>query len=289
MKTTILRGLPFAATCAGLLFAGAAHSQAAAAGPFTKVPPLTTQCYTGTDPFEAKLDAASEAVAKEYEKQSAINAKIEEDFQSIDPMEMAAKMQQWMMSNPQEAMKYAQGAQATGEALNTAVPELNAATAKFDAERKDLRTKYQAALNTAYAPADARMAAMNKKLADANECGFGDTECRVPDWAWAEYDAVQKQRDAAYLATCAQWWVATSPIQGYLKRYRDWLTQKWIPSWVQNDQARITQYAIMNTPAASYKSTIPYQSAIKYMGVVRELFAMRDTKPICNAKGCRGQ
>jgi hypothetical protein len=285
----MLRGLPFAAAAAGLLFAGVAHSQAAPAGPFAKVPPLPTQCYTATDTFEAKLDAASEAVAQEQERQAAINAKIEEGFQSVDPMEMAAKMQQWMMSNPQEALKFAQAAQATGEAINTAAPELNAASAKFEAERKDLHAKYQSALKTAYAPADAKMTAANKKLSNANECGFGDTECTVPAWAWAEYDAVQKQKDAAYQATCAQWWVATGPIHGYLKRYRDWLTQKWIPSWVQNDQARTTQYAIMNTPAASYNSTIPHQSAVKFMGVARELFAMRNIQPICNAKGCRGQ
>jgi hypothetical protein len=157
----------------------------------------------------------------------------------------------------------------------------------FETEHKELVAGYAAALKQAHAPAEAKIAAVSKKLADAGECGFGDTECAVPDWAWAEYDAYQQQRDVAYQATCVQWWSATGKVHGYLKRYRDWLVTKYVPSWKANDDVRLAQYAIMNTPAASWKSTIPYQSANKYMNRVSELFRNRETKPHCTAKGCR--
>jgi len=288
MTTQHFRARLIVAVLGVLLCAPAALSQPAATGPFAKVPALPTVCYAETDPFIDKLDAAREAMQAEWYKQNDVNAKIEEDLQNIDPMEMASRMQQWMMSNPQEAMKYAQAAQATGEESQTAVPELNAAEMKFDTEQKDLVARYKAALEQTHAPAEARMAALVKKLEAAGECGFGDTECAMPDWAWVEYDVIQKQRDAAYQASCPQWWGATGQVHGYLKRYRDWLVTKYIPAWKANDDARLTQYAIMNTPAASWKSTIPYQSADKYMRVTRELFINRETGPNCNAKGCRG-
>lgn len=275
--------------CAGLLFAAAAHSQAAPAGPFAKVPAFPTVCYTATDPFPAQIEASRAAAEVELAKQKAINAKIKEAQQSMDPMEMASRMQEWMMSNPQEAMQWTQGVQQAGEDSQTIMPELVAAQSKLEEEGRAFRVRYQAAMKQAYAPAVARMAALNKKLSDANECGFGDAECSVPDWALAEYDAIQKQRDAIYVATCPQWWGATGQAHNYLKRYREFLLTKHVPYWTQQDQQNLRQYAIMNTPAASWKSTVAQESVVKYMDAAWEVFRWREDKPICNAKGCRGQ
>lgn len=283
MRMHILRWQLVAAAFAGLLFAGAAHSQAAPAGPFAKVPALPTACYTDGDPFVARIEAAHAATQAEVYKQQEINAKIQEDYQNIDPMDMAAKMQQWMMSNPQEAMKYMQTTQSMGQEAQTVAPELNAAEMAFGTEKEDLTKGYGAALTQAYAPVEARTAAMNKKLeAEAAGCGEG---C-LPPWAQVEWDAIQKDRDAAYRATCARWWTASGPIHDYLKRNREWLLTKYVPSWQKHDEVKLTQYAIMNTPAASWKSTVPLQEAVDYMGVARTLFALREDKPHCTPQGC---
>ena len=66
------------------------------------------------DPFSDKVEAATDGNAADIERQKAVNAQIEEDFNNIDPMEKAQRMQQWMMSNPQEAMKWAQAQQQLG-------------------------------------------------------------------------------------------------------------------------------------------------------------------------------
>ena len=279
---------PLVAAAVVLLFSTEVFAQAApaAAGPFAKTPPLTTQCYAGNDPFLGKLEAAQAAVTADSERQAAINAKIEQDFQNIDPMEKAAKMQQWMMSNPQEAMKFMQATQSAGQDAQTVAPELNAAESKLNEERQAMIPRYKAALTQAYAPAETRLAAVVKKLEDSGGCGFGVAECAVPDWAMAEHDAYQKQRDAAYQATCAQWWTATGQVHSYLKRYRDWLEKSYVPSWTKNEELRVAQYAIMNTPAASWKSTVGHQSAIKYMSAASEMFNQRDAEPRCAAKGC---
>ena len=78
----------------------------AATGPWARVPAFPTGCYQNVapntaDPFYANLEAAKAAVTADRERQVAINAQIEQEFNSIDPMEMAQRMQQWMMSNPQ--------------------------------------------------------------------------------------------------------------------------------------------------------------------------------------------
>ena len=64
-------------------------------------------------------------------------------------MEKAQRMQQWMMSNPQEAMKWAQAQQQLGADTQTVGPEINAASMQFENEKKDLVAGYGAALKQA--------------------------------------------------------------------------------------------------------------------------------------------
>ena len=105
MTAKLSRAWPVA--LAGLALSHTAFPQTAgASGPFARVPPLSAACYAGDDPFPARLEAAREAVNTEREKQASVNATIEKEFQSLDPMVMSQRMQEWMMSNPQEAMQY---------------------------------------------------------------------------------------------------------------------------------------------------------------------------------------
>jgi hypothetical protein len=284
MTARLSRVLPIAV--AGLVLAQNAFPQTAgASGPFTKVPPLSAACYSGNDPFPDRLEAARTAVNAERERQAAVNAKIEKDFQSLDPMVMSQRMQEWMMSNPQEAMQYMQASQQLGRQAQTVAPELNAEETVLRTERNDLAKRYRAAMAAANAPADARMAALNKKL-EPGGCGFGDAECGVPPWAYVEYDAILRMRDSAYQAACPQWWGATGQVQGYLRRWREWLTTKYITSWQKIDEVRVQQYAIMKTPAASWKSTIAHQKADEYMREIWTLYQLRDAKARCTTQAC---
>jgi hypothetical protein len=270
----------------GLLLGSAtASAQTPATGPFAKAPALPTACYLKDDPFSDKVAAATETTQADIDRQKAVNQKIEEDFNNIDPMEKAQRMQQWMMSNPQEAMKWAQAQQQLGADTQTVGPEINAASMQFENEKKELVAGYGAALKQAAAPADARMEAMNAKLGPSG-CGVGDSECSPEPWVIAEYNAIQKLRDTNYQGVCATYWSATGQVAGYLKRYRDWLSTTWIPSWIKTDEARLAQYAIMNTPAASWKSTVPQETALMYLESARGLYAQRLNEPRCTAKGC---
>jgi len=257
----------------------------AATGPWAKVPPLTIACFYGTDPFQAKLDAALAAVNANRDRQLAINQKIEDEYKSIDPMEMASRMQQWMMSNPQEAMKYMQGVQAVGEDFNAGMPEINAATQRFDKEEKDLIKRYQAALNAAYAPGQARHNALKTKIGTPVEYP-SVKDPGTPDWAIAEENVIMRQLDQAYSALCPQWWSATAPIQAWLKTYRDWLTTKYIPFHDRLGSQNAQTYAIMGTPSASWKTVSAQDAVIKYLQSVGRVYAERRERPRCTAEDC---
>jgi hypothetical protein len=225
------------------------------------------------------------AVQADVDSQKAVNAQIEGQFNSIDPMEKASRMQQWMMSNPQEATRYMQAAQSMGQSQEE-LHGLLAEEGKFNEEMQSLPTRYQSALKQAYAPAEARQAALDKKIEAAGQCEGMHIGCRMTDADWAEHDAIQKQRDTAYGATCAQYFGATGQVPGYLKRYRDWLVTKRIPFAQRGADARATQFAMMNTPAASWQSTDAAEHAVKYMKDAESLYRLRDSEPNCTAAGC---
>jgi hypothetical protein len=290
---------PLAAVACACLFASVAGAQtpakpaakaapatraAPATGPWTKVPAFPTACYTGSEDFATKAEASRAALQSDIERQKAVNAQIEEQYNSIDPMEKSQRMQQWMMSNPQEAMKYMQATQSVGQDELTG---LLAEEGAFNEERQGLPTRYQAALKQAYAPAEARQAALDKKIEAAGQCVGHHEGCDMTDADWAEHDAIQKQRDTAYQATCAQYFGATGQVPGYLKRHRDWLVTKRIPLSKKGDDARVWQFAIMNTPAASWQSTDAGEQVVKYLENAESLYGLRDSAPNCTAAGCK--
>ena len=147
-----------AAACACLLTSSALAQTPAkaparapvAAGPWAKVPAFPTGCFeyvddNQADPFYAKLEAAETAIKSDIDRQEAINEKIAEEFRNIDPMEQAQRMQQWMMSNPQEAMAFVQAAQnapASGQADQQAFQQQESANAADGIHLRRATTTY---------------------------------------------------------------------------------------------------------------------------------------------------
>ena len=268
-------GLRLATAVALLHAAAATAAPPAAPDPFARVPAFPTACYTQNDPFVARIEAAFSAAEAELYKQQATNNKIEEAFRNIDPMDKSTKMQDWMMNNPKEAMEYMQAVQTIGNQSQTVGPEFAAALAAFDNEREALPKRYLDAKALAHAPTDKRAAPIFAKF---ETLGFSES-CRTPDWARADLHAIVKDRDVEYRTLCARWWSVTGPVQDYLKRYRAWLTTKYLPSGQKADELTLKQYAIMNMPAASWKSTVPLQKVVDYLGAARSLYSIRDEKP----------
>ena len=284
---------PLAAVAVACLLGSSPSFAQAASGPWAKVPPLSTLCYQWAgdawdvnEPFIGKLEAAKTAITADREKQEEINTKIAVEHQSMDPMEMASRMQQWMMDNPEEAMKFMQGSQAAAEQLPEELEALRQRELTRDAEWKSLVKRYEDALIQAYGPAQARLDALRgSKTTDRKDLLYpsfsGDPSDSPAEWT--EGEAINAAADKAYQALCPQWWGANGHFHAYLTQQRNWFINERIPELERGDAPLIQQYAIMNTPAASFRSTAELEGITEYLDLVWKVFGERDSKPRCTA------
>jgi hypothetical protein len=300
MTTRAFSARLLAAGAVALVCSSALHAQAPAAGPWAKVPALPTTCYQGDsmkpDPFFARVESAKAAVAADRERQEAVNAKIAEAYGNIDPMQMASRMQQWMMSNPQQAMAYMQAAQAVPADVQATLADQEQQRKTRDAEWKALVKRYDDARRAAYAPGEARWKAVNDKLGlgyskpDQLPSNVGwDPGDGAPAWAVTEGNAIRKEFDRAYQAICPQWWGPTGHFAAYMKREKTWFQQKRIPYLEAGDAAKLQTYAIMNTPAATYRSTAAHQAVEEYLDLAWKVYQQRDVAANCpEPQNCGG-
>jgi len=254
----------------------------ATADPWAKVPALPTACYSRQDKWWEQINAAINAVNEDEQRQAAINAGIEKklnDATRQNPMAMAQAMQQAMMKDPQNAQKYMAQAMQKGQQANTEVPAQLDKEKELQAESKPLMQQYKAVLDKARAPAAAREAALAKKLkAMGIELDVGEQD--YPPWAIQEGNAIARDWDQAYVATCATWWSATGPIHAYMKRYKDYLVQERIPYQKRLiDEPALDNYKMLNVPTAGWRTTTDYTAAAEYMKMASGLFDKRDGDP----------
>jgi len=272
---------------AGVLIASTLYAQPAT-GPWAKVPALPTACYASQeqDNFYKKMEEALAAVQADHYKQNEINTKIRESAQSVDPMEMARRMQEYLMKDPQNAMKYMQGVQNLGQGAQADQQAASEKESQLAAEEKALIERYKTALAKSYAPGNARWDALKKKLGIPPD-SRGPGESGVPDWAWKEWDVILREWDRAYQATCAQWWNASGPMHSHMKRYRDFLVQERVPHYQRHiDEPTLKNYQMMNVPSKGYRSVAEFVAVEDYIKRAGRVFGQRMDRPRCTAKRC---
>lgn len=184
-------------------------------------------------------------------------------------MLLASRMQEMMMKDPQNAMKYMQTMGATdATATQAEQAQYLQRTQQMEAEEKELLKRYQAALATAYAPARAKFAALRKRLGITEGWGVGETG---PASNFAEYDALKREADQGYAAMCAQWFGASGSMQAFLKRYKDYLVKERIPADEKPDAQALANYAMFDIPAESYRSTAKHRAVEDYLNLAGAL------------------
>jgi hypothetical protein len=233
----------------------------------------------------AKLEQAYASVSAEHAKQTAINEKIREEYNNIDPMELAQRMQAKMMEDPERAQQYMQLIQSLGASMQTEVPATSQKETQMQAESKDAIQRYRAAQQKAYGPANARWKVLTQKLG-APESAGGIDDPSTPDWAYAEQAAIRSEWDKADAAICPQWWGAGGEVHAFMKRYKDWLVQERVPLWEKHDAQTAANYEMVSTPAASYRSLAAMEAAQDYIKLAQQLFGHREWEPRCPNKGC---
>lgn len=256
---------------------------AAPAGPWAKVPALPTACYLGQDQWWDQNNAALDAVQQDHYRQNDINAEIQQqsnDAFAADPMAVVARMQQAMLDDPQNAQKMMEEMVKQGEQLQTEVPAQLEKEKQIEAESKTVLKQYEAALAKAMAPGNARWAVLRKKHGLSDNARSPE-DAGLPDADWLEWNQIRREWDRAYVTTCAQWWAATGPIHGYMKRYKDFLVLERTPHMKKLDEPKLQQFKQLNIPATGWRTTTDYEAAEKYLKMASSVFGEREHLPRC--------
>ena len=259
-----------------------------ATSPWAKAPALPTACYASQEKEDSykKMEEALAAVQADHARQKEINDKIRESSQSIDPMELARRMQENLMKDPQNAAKYMQGIQSLGQSVQADQQATSEKVKQLAAEEQALIERYKADLVKSQAPGNARWDALKKKLGIAPD-SRGPGESGVPDWAWKEWEIILREWDRAYQSTCAQWWNAAGPMHAHMKRYRDYLVQERVPHYQKHiDEPALKNYQMMNVPSKGYRSVAEFVAVEDYIKRAGRIFSQRADRPRCTAKRC---
>jgi hypothetical protein len=250
------------------------------------VPALPTACYSSQDGWwdqnNAAIEATQESLYAQQEKNTALDQQANSAL-SEDPMAMAQAIQQAMLDDPANAQKMIEKMTQTGQQAQTELPAQQEREKQLETESKTLTKQYDSALNKAMQPAQARWNAFQKSMGWEVEPGFAMMP--DPSWpqaAWQEWAAVQKVRDAAYTATCAQWWSATGAFPAYMKRYKDYLVQERMPYEKKLiDESKLSNYKMLNVPADDYRTTTDIEAAIDYMKMASSVYGQRMADLMC--------
>ena len=266
-----------AAVLAGLAFA-AASAAPPAADPWASVPPRPETIFEGVDNYSEKMWTVTEPLQKARDRQAAINSELTDRIKAIDPMQLAAKMQEYMMQNPQEAAKIMQEAQSAGTEGTAAEVAANDQFNALKAEEETLLARYKAALAQAVAPIDAKFKDLDVR-AQKDLVVAGESWVYAP-WAVKEYDALALQRNAAVERVCKDWWSPSSGLlPAWLDRVRDLFKARQVTRERMDNAGVGINVHLVETPAAPYKSTAAYDLVIQYLQEVKELYAKRERWP----------
>jgi len=250
--------------------------------PWTKAPALPTACYSGQDKFVEQIAAATDSLSSEIDRQTQINDGMSQALANLDGAEKASRMQNFMMSNPQEAMKILQANQSAGNAYNETGGQREEARQKLEQDLTDLQARYSAALESARAPLAVKFEDLDKRAKKAL-VAEGESWVYAP-WAKSEYDALTSQANKAYERVCGDWWPASGAFPAWLKRYREFV-QAGILLTENLEDAMKAQYTIMGIPSASFRSTVAMNAVLEYMKRASALFEQRRGQPELNYDG----
>jgi hypothetical protein len=142
----------------------------------------------------------------------------------------------------------------------------------------------------AYAPLQARRKAFAEKLGHP----AGDPALVPIFYPESNADAVVSEAitgeyDRAYKALCPQWWGANGKFQAYLKKEKDRFATERTAELAKADAAKLQQYAMFSTPAATYRSIAAHEAALEYLDLAYKVYGEREIVTRCETpRSCDG-
>jgi hypothetical protein len=251
------------------------RGQTAAIDPWKKVPAAPTTCFRD-DAFDARLNATSQELLADNNRQVALNERLTARFNSMEPMERMRRMQDFMMKNPQAAAKMIEASANLGSDASTSTADITAATERLDKELASHKTAFDAALDQALKPLLAKQEALVK--AKTTLMGEAKVPAFTTDAAYAEYVAVIGEQNAASEKVCAAFYGPKGTFNSWLDRYRADVLDKKVAFAARSDAALLQQVAIIETPDSRYLSTGPFDAAREYVGRLDQVSRFRRPK-----------
>jgi hypothetical protein len=264
---------------AGLLTLGivtTAPSQGnAPVDPWTRIPATPTSCFSD-GVYDASVVAAEQALIGDLDRQTAINAKVQEEFAGLDMMVKAQKMQQWMMKNPQAAAKMLGGEAAAGKAGLVTLEDANNAAQRLHLELDAHKKALDAAIDRALAPVLAR----EEAHIQAKTQLFGEAQLSYFTTAadYAAYIAIVEEKNTTLATACAPFFGTGGHFHRWLSQYRSQVAEPMATLGEVQDASMMLQLSIMDTPAGGYRPTAGYTAVRSYLNELTKVTHYRRPK-----------
>jgi hypothetical protein len=242
---------------------GRAPAAAPATGAWTRVPALPAGCYSGADDFGARLASAIEATKADRESHDERKEVLRAKLAAVPPMEVAQRMQAYMMKHPEEALAASEASHATSTAASAARMQDGGDYYKAQ-EFRQFAPNFREALAAAIAPSEAAIAAHidAKATWDAHHFFF---EFKAPADEARLLELVAQQ-SAAYERLCGAWLVGNGTIPAWMRTYRSYLTDELVPTLEASDRAAMAQMRmILGDEMSEYSSREALDAVLDYL------------------------
>jgi hypothetical protein len=257
--------------------ASALAAQTPATDPWTKVPAAPITYFADLD-FSRKLHDLSIEVGDAHRKQTEINIDIEAKYGQLDMMEISRRMQALMAKDPQRAMKMMQAQAAAASAIKSDIQSGDEAKTERNSEFENLSAAFKADMEAVAKPFRAKREEIKKTgTVSVVEHGSSSWAFKTKAAETAYNEQVDKE-NAEIAVRAAAWFGPSGKFTTWLASYRATVLDPNARAEEANDEIKTAQLAIMETPAAAFRSTAQMTAVREYLEVMRKVYDLRIDK-----------
>jgi hypothetical protein len=244
------------------------------------VPPLPTACYGKQDNFDEVVAQRLATLGEETTRQDNINSEITNapsaqlHAGTVDPFEMARRMTENMMKDPQNAMKPVQAANESVMPSRQANLEQEKKESEQKAALAKLVARYEATLKAATTDSSSYWGSEGSLVPRGDGVRQGGGAWMHDVSATQTMDqaiAYSRKVDRAYeTQVCPQWWNG-GPFQTWLAGYRAFL----IADLPRQEEAEAKEFAplkLIGAKLEDYRSTLKMKAVTKILQSIQEVY-----------------
>jgi hypothetical protein len=243
-----------------------AGAQQAITDPWTLLPPLPTGCFVGEGDYFDKTGAIMQQMKDEIAAQKEKNEKILEKFRAMDAGEQMRRMQEFMMKNPQEAMKIMQAQADAATDVNTMLAEVQAVTKPLLDERDALRKRFTAEAEAVVKPVQARRQVLVDTRTNPSHEGH-DWKTPADERA---YRAMIDEENAKYEAMCRPFVAEDGPFHKWMARYKEEVVDKQAAVEKSHETTISSAFVPMGLMTEGYRNMDQFKAVVEYLRMVGE-------------------